>query len=150
MPAANLQPPEISLVIVPIAEEIMRAALTFILSCVMLTSCFGQSPSEKWQVATIMNIKAHMPAAGEETPAVRYYVTVRVESTEYVVLYVPPDPNLKDIIGYHPGKDGMVLVGTDTLKYNDILGRTREVPIISRRAISTNSAEKKLDKKVGD
>ncbi len=128
----------------------MRKAMTFLFAFVMLASCFGQSTSTKWQVATIMNIKAYPPAVGENAPAGRYYVTVRVENTEYVVLYVPPDPNLKDIIGYHPGKDGMVLVGTDTLKYNDILGRTREVPIISRRAISANSAEKKLDKKVGD
>ena len=144
MPAANLEGPEIRLVQL---RGFMRKAMTFLFAFVMVASCFGQSPSGKWQVATIMNIKAHMPAAGEEAPAIRYYVTVRVESTEYVVLYVPPDPNLKDIIGYHPGKDGMVLVGTDTLRYNDILGRTREVPIISRRTIPAKSPEINPNKK---
>ncbi len=125
----------------------MRTALTFFFSFVMLTWCFGQSPSEKWRVATVMDIKAHTPAAGEEAPAVRYYVTVRVENTEYVVLYVPPDPNLKDIIGYHPGMEGLVFVGADTIKYNDMLGRTREIPIISRHVLPVKSPEKKPDKK---
>ena len=125
----------------------MRTALTFVFSLVMLTSCFGQSPSAKWQVATIMDIKADLPAAGEEAPAVRYHVTVRVDNTEYIVLYVPPDPNLKDIIGYHPGMEGMVLVGADNIKYNDILGRTRELRIMNRRAISAKIPEKKPDKK---
>ncbi len=116
--------------------------MTFFFSLVMLTSCFGQSTSTKWQVATIMNIKAHVPAAGEEAPAIRYYVTVRVDNTEYVVLYVPPDARLKDIIEYHPGMDGMVLVGADTMKYNDMLGRPREVPSVSRRVISGTSPQK--------
>lgn len=125
----------------------MRTVLTFFFSFVMLTSCFGQSPSTKWQVATIMDIKAHSPAAGEEAPAIRYYVTVRVDNTEYVVSYVPPDPSLKDVIEYHPGMDGMVLVGADSIKYNDMLGRTREIPIISRHVLPVKSPEKKPDKK---
>ena len=125
----------------------MRTALTFFFAFVMLTSCFGQSPSAKWQVATIMDVKAQPPAAAEETSAVRYYVTVRVDTTEYVVLYVPPDASLKDILEYHPGMDGLVLVGADTIRYNDMLGRTREVPIISRRAVPAKSPEKKPDKK---
>lgn len=125
----------------------MKTALTFFISFVMLTSCFGQSFSEKWRVATVMDIKANPPAAGEEATAVRYYVTVRVDNTEYVVLYVPPDPNLKDIIGYHPGMEGLVLVGVDSIKYNDMLGRTREIPIISRRVLPAQRLEKKPDKK---
>ncbi len=125
----------------------MRTALTFFFSFLMLTSCFGQSPSAKWQVGTIMDIKAHSPTAGVAAQAVRYDVTVRVDNTEYVVLYVPPDPNLKDIIGYHPGMDGLVLVGAESIQYNDMLGRTRELPIVSRRAISTKSPEKNPDKK---
>ena len=123
----------------------MKTALTFFFSFVMLTSCFGQSTSTKWQVATIMDIKAHPPAAEDEAAPVQYYVTVRVDNTEYVVLYVAPDANLKDVIGYYPGMDGLVLVGADKIKYNDMLGRTRELPIISRRAISAKSPEKKTD-----
>ena len=42
-----------------------------------------------WQVATIMEVKAYPLAAGEDASSVRYDVTVRVGSAEYVVLYVP-------------------------------------------------------------
>ncbi len=124
----------------------MKTALTVLLILAMLPSCFAQSTSTKWQVATILDIKTQ-PAAGDDAPAVRYYVTVRVENTEYVVLYVPPDATLKDMLQYHPGSDGLVLVGADTVKYNDMLGRAREVPIVSRRASAVNTAEKKPDKK---
>jgi hypothetical protein len=93
-----------------------------------------------------MAVKAHPPAAGEDAPAVRYDVTLKVGNTEYVVLYVPPDGTLKEIVEYRLGMDGLVLVGTDTIKYNDMLARTREVPIISRRTIPPKSTEKKPEK----
>ncbi len=125
----------------------MRKAMTFLFAFVMLTSCFGQSTSTKWQVATIMNIKSYPPAAEDNAPAGRHYVTVRVENTEYVVLYVPPDATQKDVVEYHPGMDGLVLLGADSMKYNDMLGRTREVPIISRRTIPAKVREKKPDNK---
>ncbi len=122
----------------------LKTALTLFILFVMLTTCLGQSNSAKWQVATVMDIKANPPAAGEP---VRYYVKVRVENTEYVVLYVPADATLKDVVEYHPGMDGLVLVGAENIKYNDMLGRTREVRIISHRAISAKIPEKKPDKK---
>ncbi len=121
----------------------MRTAMVFFFSLVLLTSCFGQSTSTKWQVATILDIKAHRPSTQQEAPALQYYVTVKVDRTEYVVLYVAPDTSLQHIIEYHPGMDGLVLVGADTIKYNDMLGRTHEVPIISRHAISAKSPGKK-------
>ncbi len=125
----------------------MKTALTLLLVLAMLPSCFAQAASAKWQVATILDIKAQPAAAGDDAPANRYYVTVRVENTEYVVLYVPPDATLKDMLQYHPGGDGLVLVGAETIKYNDMLGRTREVPIVSSRAVAVTTTEKKPDNK---
>ncbi len=125
----------------------MRRAVIFLLSFLVAASCFGQSPPAKWQVATIMAVKSHPPAEGENAPAVRYDVTLKVGNTEYVVLYVPPDGTLKEIVEYRLGMDGLVLVGTDTIKYNDMLARTREVSIISRRTIPAKSSEKKVEKK---
>ncbi len=69
-----------------------------------------------------MAAKAHPPLAEEENaPSVRYDVTLKVGNTEYVVLFVPPDGTLRDIVQYRLGMDGLVLVGADTIKYNDML-----------------------------
>jgi len=61
---------------------------------------------------------------------------VRVGNTDYVVLYVPPEGSFKEAVKYKLGVETLVLVGTDTIKYNDMLGNTYEVPIISRRTIA--------------
>jgi len=61
--------------------------------------------------------------------------------TEYVVLYVPPEGSFKDAVKYQLGLDRLALVGTDTIKYNDMLGKTYEVPIISRRTIAAKSPQ---------
>lgn len=113
----------------------MKRAATFLLSCVIALACFAQSPAPKWQVATLLAVNAHPPAAGEDSSLVRYDVTLKVGDTEYVVLYTPPDGTLRDVVQYRLGRDGLVLVGADTIKYNDLLGRTREVPILSRRTV---------------
>jgi len=125
----------------------MRRVVIVWLCFLLAVACFAQSPSAKWQVATIMDVKAHPPTAGEDPSAVQYDVTLRVGSMEYVVLYVPPDGTLKEIIQYRLGQDGLVLVGTDTIKYNDTLGRTREVSILRRRTIAANTADNKPEKK---
>lgn len=96
----------------------------------------GKSSSPKWEVATMMAVKDHPPATGEDAKSVRYDVTVRVGKMEYVVLYVAPDGQEKELFLSRLGIDGLVLVGKDTIKYNDDLGNTHEVPIISRRAIT--------------
>ncbi len=125
----------------------MKRILILLFPLVVAVWCLGQSPPAKWQVATIMASKAHVPAPGEDSSVVRYDVTLRVANTEYVVLYAPPDGTPKDIVKYRLGIDGLVLVGTDTIKYNDMLGITREVSIISRRNIPSATAEGKLKTK---
>jgi len=95
-----------------------------------------KSSSPKWEVATIMAVKTPTPTQGEDAKPTRYYVTVRVGSAEYIVLYAPPDGMDKELVVNRLGIDGLVLVGKDTIKYNDDLGNTHEVPIISRRAIA--------------
>jgi hypothetical protein len=94
-----------------------------------------------WQVATIMEVKAYPLAAGEDASSVRYDVTVRVGSAEYVVLYVPRHGAFKESVEYQLGLEGLVLVGADTIRYNDMLGNTCEVPIISRRTTAAKSLE---------
>ncbi len=124
----------------------MRIAAPLLVACLGMVLCLGQSSSSKWEPATIMAVQAHPPAAGEGSSQVRYDVTLRVGTTEYIVLYVPPDGTLRDIVKYRLGMDGLVLVGTDTIKYNDILAITREVPIISRHTITRKGNGSKLEK----
>jgi len=124
-------------------KNTMRSGL--MLACALLTTAAymtaadqtAKSSSPKWQVATIMAVKDHPPAKGEDAKAIGYDVTVRVGKMEYIVLYVPPDGINKEPILSRLGIDGLVLVGKDTIKYNDDLGNTREVPIISRQPVPT-------------
>jgi len=125
----------------------MRTALMLLLSLSLAATCLAQSSAAKWKVATIMGVKVHEPAAGNESSAAaQYEVTARVENTEYVVLYVAPAGSLPDTPRYRLGQDVPVLVGTDTIKYNDMTGTAREVPILSRRKIPTTAAKKPDDK----
>ena len=124
----------------------MRTARTLLLSLLLAATCLGQSSGAKWKVATITGVKVHQPAAGNDSSAAQYEVTSKVEDTEYVVLYVAPAGSLSDVARYRLGQDVPVLVGTDTIKYSDLTGTTREVPILSRRKIPPTAAKKPDDK----
>ena len=127
-------------------EVVMRTAVILLLSAMLAPLCLGQSSAAKWKVATITGVKVHEPMVGNDSSAPQYEVTSRIENTEYVVLYVAPQGSLPDIARYRLGQDIPVLVGSDSIKYNDLTGTTREVPILSRRTIPS-SAAKKLDGK---
>jgi hypothetical protein len=94
-------------------------------------SAFGLSTS-KYQVGTITEVKTRQNAGGGTTGAASYDVSVKVGDTIYVVLYTPPlgEENVK----YAAGRELLVLVGKRTIRYNDILGQSFEVPIESQRS----------------
>jgi hypothetical protein len=123
-------------------EAVMRTAVILLLSAMLVPLCLGQSSTAKWKVATITGVKVHEPAAGNDSSAAQYEVTSRIENTEYVVLYVAPRGSVPDIVRYRLGQEVPVLVGTDTIKYNDITGTTREVRILSRRNLPTSTPAK--------
>jgi hypothetical protein len=58
-------------------------------------------------------------------------VAVKVGGTIYVVLYTPPLG--EETVKYSAGRDLLVLVGKRTIRYNDILGQSFEVPIESQK-----------------
>jgi len=120
----------------------MRTVLILLMSLSLAATCLAQSSAAKWKVATIMGVKVHEPVAGNESSAAQYEVTAKIENTEYVVLYVAPSGSVPDIVRYHLGQEVPVLVGTDTIKYNDITGTTREVRILSRRNLPTSTPAK--------
>jgi hypothetical protein len=107
----------------------IRLAIVFGMSLTM-SSAFGQSTS-KYQVGTIVEVKAHQDASGA-TGAASYDVSVKVGDTIYVVLYAPPLG--EETVKYAAGRELLVLIGKHTIRYNDILGQSYDVPIESQKS----------------
>ena len=108
----------------------MRRLIGVITLCLLSFPAFCQSTS-KYQVATIIEVKAHQAAGDSTSDASGYDVSVKVGDTIYVVLYTPPLGELPP--KYAAGRDLLVLVGKNTITYNDMLGRSLQVPIESQR-----------------
>ena len=107
--------------------------------CLMVVSCFGQSPRH-YQVAVIVGVKSHQAEPDDTSGVSRYEVSLKVGDTVYVVLYTPPLG--VTTVKYAEGLNLLVVVGEKTISYNDLLGQTFEVPIISRkRAAETAQAK---------
>jgi hypothetical protein len=109
----------------------MKNPLSIFLICAAALPTFCQSRSE-WKVGTITEVRIH--ETGEKigaSDAVSYDVSVKVGDAIYVVLYTPP---LRDVaVQYAAGRTGLVLVGKSTIRYNDLLGRSFDLPIESRK-----------------
>jgi hypothetical protein len=98
--------------------------------CLATVPALCQSTA-KYQVGTITDVKPHQAAADNGSGVVSYDVSVKVADTIYLVLYTPP-LNM-NTVRYATGRDLLVLVGKNTITYNDILGQSLQVPIVSRR-----------------
>ena len=108
----------------------MRRLIGVIALCLLSFPAFCQSTS-KYQVATIIEVKAHQAAGNGASDPTSYDVSVKVGDTIYVVLYTQP---LGEIPAkYETGREMLVLVGKNTITYNDMLGRSLQVPIQSQR-----------------
>jgi len=104
--------------------------------CICLTAfpAFSQS-APKWQVGTITEIQIHQSAEKVgASDAASYDVSLRVGDKIYVVLYTPP---LRVVtVKYAAGRDLLVLVGKNTIRYNDLLGQSHDARIESQRPVS--------------
>ena len=107
----------------------LRFVTTFLL-CLTVVSAFCQSTS-KWVVGTITDVRIHQ-SEPDAFGAASYDVSVKVGNTVYVVLYTPPLG--EETVKYAGGRDLLVLVGKSTIRYNDMLGQSHDVPIESQRA----------------
>ena len=111
----------------------MRNLIGAIALCVLTFPALCQTTS-KWRVATITEVKPH-PVAGEDaSDPITYDVSVKVGDTIYLVRYTTPMGELAP--KYAAGRDLLVSVGKDTITYNDILGRSLQVPIESQRPVT--------------
>jgi hypothetical protein len=91
-----------------------------------------QPSAANYQVGSITAVNGHASGTGDRKVS-RYDISVEVGNTLYVVLYTPPDGTYG--VNYAAGLDLLVSVGNDTITFNDMLGRTSEVPILSRKAL---------------
>jgi hypothetical protein len=117
----------------------MLRAICAICICMVTFPAFGQAAT-KYQVGTITEVKAHQAAADGAAEVVRYDVSIKVGDTIYLLLYTPPLG--MNTVKYAAGRDLLVLVGKDTITYNDLLGQSFEVPIVSRKP-ATNAKQSK-------
>jgi hypothetical protein len=108
----------------------MLKFVTIFLVCLTALPTFSQSTS-KWVVGTITNVKIHQTPDPDDFGTVSYDVSVKVGNTVYVVLYTPPLE--EETVKYAGGRDLLVLVGKSTIRYNDMLGQSHDVPIESQR-----------------
>jgi hypothetical protein len=108
--------------------------------CAVALPAFCQSP-EKYEVATILDVKPHQSAGDSSSSAAASYdVSVKVAGNIYLVLYT--DTLGTSTVRYAAGRELLVHVGKKTITYNDILGRSQEVPIIGQRPATTISQSK--------
>jgi hypothetical protein len=108
----------------------VRKLIGVIALCLLAFPALCQTTS-KWQIATITEVRPH-PAAGEDaSDPVTYDVSVKVGGILYLVRYTTPAGQIAP--KYATGHELLVLVGKNTITYNDMLGRSLQVPIESQR-----------------
>jgi hypothetical protein len=98
--------------------------------CLATPPAFCQSAS-KYQVATIIDVTPHQLADDRASDIVSYDVSIKVGDTIYLTQFTPPLG--MNTVKYAAGRNLLVLVGKKTITYNDILGQSVEVPIVSRK-----------------
>ena len=108
----------------------MRRLIVVITLCLLTFPALCQSTS-KYQVGMITEVKARQVAGDSASDPTSYDVSVKVGDTIYVVLYTQPLGELP--AKYATGHELLVLVGKNTITYNDMLGRSLQVPIESQR-----------------
>jgi hypothetical protein len=117
----------------------MRKLICAVTLCLLTLPAICQSTS-KYQVAMITEVKAHQGAGDPASDSTSYDVSVKVGNTVYVVLYTPPLGELPP--KYATGRELLVFVGKNTITYNDMLGRSLQVPIESQRPATENKSSK--------
>ena len=89
-------------------------------------SLFGEQ-QRKYEVATITNVKVHQDSGSD---SVSYDVSIKVGGKTYVALYTPPLG--EETVKYAAGRELLVQVDKQVIRYNDILGQSHDVPILSQ------------------
>ena len=108
----------------------MRNLIGAIVLCLLTFPGLCQTTS-KWQIATITEVRSHPAAEEDASDPITYDVSVKVGGTIYLVRYTTPAGEIAP--KYATGHELLVLVGKNTITYNDMLGRSLQVPIESQK-----------------
>ena len=117
----------------------MRRLVAVIALCLLTFPALCQSTS-KYQIGLITEVKPRQAAGDGASDPTSYDVTVKVGDTIYVVLYTQPMGEIP--AKYETGRELLVLVGKKTITYNDMLGRSLQVPIESQRPVTERKPSK--------
>lgn len=120
-----------------------RAAIALVFAVIFIVfSPVGRSLAQDkkvYQAGTIVDVQPHQPAAATDTEKKQFDVSIKVANKIYVVLYTPPGG--QDFAEYGVGMNRTVFVDGDTMKLNDLLGRTRLLPILSVKDAPPKTAQ---------
>jgi len=115
-----------------------KAIVTMILLCSLALVGFAQS-SSKYVVGTIVEVTPVQSTVEGTKATPVYHISVKVKDTVYVVRYNTSSGN--ESVKYLAGMQLPVLVGEDTIKFNDLLGKSYEVPIINKKPVTISHAK---------
>jgi hypothetical protein len=113
--------------------------LVVVFVCVAALLSAQSNSSNKYQPALVLGVKEHqgpIPAQilqnMKDQSGTHYDVSIRLKSNkaEYVLLYTPPPGRYG--FQFTSGMDKLVLVESDTVTFNDLMGRSITAPILSR------------------
>jgi hypothetical protein len=101
-------------------------------------SAVSQAAAPKYEVGTIIAVQPHPVGPNDPASVRRYEISVKVGITLFVVLYDRrPGATRPE---YQIGLSLPVLVRGNTMTFHDRqLGRTRHLPILSRKTIPENN-----------
>lgn len=117
-----------------------KALIAVVFVCCFTLPALCQS-TRKYQVGTITAVERSRDGGNASSEPTSYDVSVQVNGTVYVVRY--KDPLGSNIVEYAAGRDLLVFVGEKTITYNDMLGRSWDVPILSRKPAPTPTLRSK-------
>ena len=108
----------------------MLRLLAVICFCFLTLPAFCE-PGLKYEVATILEVKPHQIAGGSSDVA-SYEISAQVGNTIYVALYT--DSLGTGTVKYAAGRELLVHIEKATVTYNDILGQSHTLRIISQKS----------------
>lgn len=116
-------------------QKRLLAFLIFFLPVVGLAQ--SSAPSSRYQPATVIQVKPYESGQAAAPGEAVYEVSIKVKGTIYVVRTKSPSGD--QTILYAIGREVLVQVSDKTIIWNDILGQSHEVPIISTGPMADGS-----------
>lgn len=116
----------------------MQRLVIVVLMCAAAVCAPGQT-SSKYQPGTIMVVTPQPNSDSSSSSVKTYDISLKVGNTMYVVLYTPPPGTVG--IQYSAGQELLVSVGSKDITYNDMLGNSHKLPILSRKTVPEKSGQ---------